>query len=77
MSKKGVRKSVQLSEHVSPIRYNLTLRPDLESFTFSGKEIISFNIKKPTFQITLHSKDLDIETAELLQKSLSRSSTGQ
>jgi puromycin-sensitive aminopeptidase len=57
-------KSVRLANHVSPSLYNLTIKPDLESFTFSGKENIKLKIDKDVKEITLHSKDLDIETVK-------------
>lgn len=40
----------------------------MESFTFSGKEIIKIKIDKDTKKITLHSKDLDIETVKYISK---------
>lgn len=58
-------KSVLLAEHISPIKYDLTLKPDLENFTFSGKEIIEISVSKATKSITLHSKDIDIETVSI------------
>lgn len=61
------KKSVRLVSHVKPERYNLTLKPDLEAFVFSGKEVISVVIGKPVSEITLHSKDLKIETVEVTQ----------
>lgn len=57
------KKSVRLPNHISPISYKLTIKPDLESFTFTGNEIIKIKIDKETNKITLHSKDIDIETA--------------
>jgi puromycin-sensitive aminopeptidase len=63
------KKSVRLPSHISPISYNLTIKSDFESFTFSGKEIIKIKIEKPTKEITLHSKDLDIETVKYIDKS--------
>jgi puromycin-sensitive aminopeptidase len=60
-------KSVRLVSHIKPERYNLTLKPDLEAFTFSGKEVIDIVIDKPVREITLHSKDIDIETVEIKQ----------
>ena len=57
-------KSVRLANHISPSVYNLTIKPDLESFTFSGKENIKIKIDKDIKEITLHSKDLDIETVK-------------
>ncbi len=64
-TKKNTKKaSVLLPSHITPIRYNLTLKPDLENFTFWGKEVIDIVIDKDIKEITLHSKDIDIETAQ-------------
>lgn len=63
MSKKI--KSILLPSEISPIHYKLTIKPDLESFTFSGHEIIYIKINKDTNKITLHSKDIDIETVKI------------
>lgn len=63
-NQKSKQKSVRLLPHVSPTHYNLHLHPDLLSFTFSGHEIIKINIDKEVKEITLHSKDLDIETVK-------------
>ncbi|MFA4853678.1 MAG: M1 family metallopeptidase, partial [Bacteroidales bacterium] len=68
-TKKSIRqpankKSVRLEGHISPICYNLTISPDILSSTFSGKEIIKIKVNKGVNQITLHSKDIDIETAK-------------
>ncbi len=60
-------KSVRLGTHIKPERYNLTLKPDLEAFTFSGKEVINITLYKAVKEIVLHSKDIDIETAEITQ----------
>lgn len=57
-------KSVRLANHISPSLYNLTIKPDLESFTFSGKENIKIKTDKDIKEITLHSKDLEIETVK-------------
>ncbi len=58
--------SVRLSTHVVPERYRIMLQPDLEAFTFSGEETIYFRLTKSTRQITLHSKDLKITTADVV-----------
>ena len=60
-------KSVRLGTHIKPERYNLTLKPDLEAFTFSGKEVINITLDKAVKEIVLHSKDIDIETVEIAQ----------
>ena len=67
MPKNKKKKSVRLVSHIKPERYNLTLKPDLEAFTFSGKEIIDILIDKPIKEITLHSKDIKIDTAEVIR----------
>ena len=63
MIKKKKPISVRLPSHITPVRYNLTLKPDLEMFTFWGKEVIDIVVDKNVKEITLHSKDIDIETA--------------
>lgn len=69
MQKNKTKKSVRLPSHISPISYKLTIKPDLESFTFSGNEIIKINTEKEINKIILHSKDIDIETASIGSKS--------
>jgi puromycin-sensitive aminopeptidase len=61
-------KSVRLPSHISPISYKLTIRPDLESFTFSGNEIIKIKVEKEANRITIHSKDIDVETVSISSK---------
>ncbi|HEY4493971.1 MAG TPA: M1 family metallopeptidase [Candidatus Paceibacterota bacterium] len=61
MKNKGVR----LSKNVTPVKYEIELRPDLDNFTFAGVETISLSILKSTKSLTLHSKEIDIETAHL------------
>lgn len=58
-------KNVRLSKDITPLEYDLTLRPDLENFTFEGFETISISVLKPIKVITLHSKDLEIETVSI------------
>lgn len=65
---KTKKKSVRLSGDIVPERYVIKLKPDLEKFTFEGEETISILIKKPTKTVTLHSKEIDIETAEIVEK---------
>ncbi len=61
-------KSVRLPSHIKPEHYLLTIKPDLEAFTFAGEEIITLSLSKPVKEITLHSKELDIEVAEIIGK---------
>lgn len=59
------KRSVRLSPNVVPNEYEIKLHPDLENFTFEGVETISLSLLKPTKEITLHSKEIEIETAEI------------
>jgi len=71
------KKSVRLPSHILPMSYNLTIKPDLESFTFSGKEIIKIKLDKEVRKITLHSKDLDIETVKYINLSAQTGKSGE
>ncbi len=57
-------RSVRLSKNVVPTEYEIRLHPDLENFTFEGVETISVDLLKSTKTLTLHSKELKIETAK-------------
>lgn len=63
---KNKQKSVRLPTHISPTHYKLTLSPDILSSVFSGHEIIKIKTENETKQITLHSKDIDIETVKYI-----------
>ena len=69
---KNTKNKVRLESHISPLHYNITLHPDLLSFIFSGKEIIKIKIDKDVKQITLHSKDIKIQTAEIIPKKINQ-----
>ncbi len=58
-------RSVRLSKNIVPIEYDIQLQPDLDNFTFEGVETITLSILKPTKTLTLHSKELQIETAHM------------
>lgn len=66
MRKISKTKSVRLGRNVVPERYAIKLKPDLEKFVFEGEETITVNVLSPTKTVTLHSKDLDIEVAEVI-----------
>ena len=59
-------KSVRLPSHVIPEHYKITLKPDLNEFTFTGEETIHLSLEKSVKQITLHSAELEIESAEFI-----------
>ncbi len=64
---KKIKKSVRLGAHIKPTRYKITLKPDLEAFVFAGEETIFLTLDKDTKTITLHSKDIEIVSAEVIQ----------
>jgi len=59
-------KNVRLSKNVIPIAYDIRLRPNLDNFTFEGMETIRLSVLQKTRIVTLHSKELEIETAEVI-----------
>src|SRR3989344_5361084 len=61
-----MRKNVRLSKYIVPSEYKIELKPDLENFTFSGIETINLSILKSTKNITLHSKEIDVETVHIV-----------
>ena len=58
-------KNIKLSKDILAVKYDITLQPDLENFTFSGFEVTNLKILKNTKSITLHSKELNIKTAQI------------
>jgi puromycin-sensitive aminopeptidase len=64
-SKIEKKNSVLLVPHITPTRYNLTLKPDMDNFVFEGSETIDIVLDKDVKTITLHSKDIAISTAEI------------
>src|SRR3989344_5676056 len=66
---KRTKNNVRLSKHVVPTKYEISLTPDLEAFVFEGEETIHLTLKKPAKTVTLHSTELEIESAEILTKS--------
>ncbi len=66
MQKKNSNKNVRLTPNVTPTQYDIEIKPDLMNFTFSGIETITLELAKPTKTLTLHSKEIEIDTAEVL-----------
>src|SRR3989344_4623814 len=60
------KNDVRLPSSVVPVEYKIELKPDLENFTFEGIETISLSLLKSSSYLTLHSKELEIETASIL-----------
>lgn len=58
-------KNVRLPDYINPIKYRITIKPDLEAFTFEGFEEIDIEIQKTTAEIILHSKEIEVESASV------------
>lgn len=58
--------SVRLASHIIPERYTIKIKPDLEKFTFEGEEEILIELLTVEKNITIHSQELDIESAEVI-----------
>ncbi len=65
MQKKLKKLNVRLDPKVIPLEYKIELKPDLENFTFSGVETITINLLRPGKFLTLHSKEIEIITAQI------------
>ena len=57
--------AVMLPKDVRPTRYTLTLRPDLETFTFSGSVAIDIEVLRPTDSIVLNAAELAITSCRV------------
>jgi puromycin-sensitive aminopeptidase len=55
-----------LPAEVRPVKYRITLSPDLTGFTFAGEETIDIEVKRPTAQIVLNAAELEIQAAHVL-----------
>eukprot|EP01112_Ceratiomyxa_fruticulosa_P011130 TRINITY_DN2998_c0_g1_i1.p1 TRINITY_DN2998_c0_g1~~TRINITY_DN2998_c0_g1_i1.p1 ORF type:complete len:855 (-),score=219.95 TRINITY_DN2998_c0_g1_i1:139-2703(-) len=56
---------VLLPANVKPSVYRVTLEPDLTTFKTKGFELISIDILEPTSTIVLHSKEIEIPSAQV------------
>ena len=50
--------------NVKPVKYQLTLEPNMEAFTFKGQESIDIEILEPTDSITLNSVEIVVQSAK-------------
>ena len=55
----------RLPTDVQPLRYSLTLTPDLKDFTFQGEAAIDIEVSAPTSRIMLNAIDLEVPSADL------------
>src|SRR5579883_180472 len=59
------RAKYSLPPIANPVSYDLHFEPDLAAFTFTGTESIKIDVLKPSKEIVLNSKLLQIENAEI------------
>jgi puromycin-sensitive aminopeptidase len=55
----------QLPPGVTPLTYDITVRPNAKAMTFSGEETVAVEVTKPTSTIVLNAADLKISRATL------------
>ena len=55
----------RLPTEVSPIKYRLTLTPDLEAFTFQGQETVEVQVAQPTARIIVNAAEIQISEVQL------------
>lgn len=58
----SVWEDVILPSSITPIHYNITLQPDMDTFRVNGTSEIEANVNKETDYIILHSKAMTIAT---------------
>ena len=56
----------RLPTDVQPLKYILTLVPNLDNFTFRGEETIEVQVVKPTSSITLNAAELEISNVQVV-----------
>ena len=52
---------VLLPKNVSPVKYTLTLKPDLETFKFGGVAQIELDVKENTQELKFHAAELEFQ----------------
>ena len=54
-----------LPANVKPSRYRLTLEPNLDNFTFKGRETVDLEVLEPTREITLNCIEIAIQSCKV------------
>ena len=57
--------AMMLPANITPIKYQLTLEPNLDRFNFQGTETVEIEVLEPTSTITLNSIEIAIRTCGL------------
>ena len=56
----------RLPDKVRPLKYHLTLTPDLERFTFRGEETVDLEIAEPTTEVVLNAVEIEVQSASVV-----------
>lgn len=56
---------LRLPQSIRPLSYDLTLNPDLDKMTFTGRTVINMSVLQKTKRIVLHSVNLNITKATI------------
>ncbi|CAG2189323.1 NPEPPS [Mytilus edulis] len=51
----------RLPQTLSPVNYNIRLKPNLKAFTFEGSEDIDIEVVKPLSKITINSVEIEVQ----------------
>src|SRR3954463_12997062 len=65
----------RLPQNVTPINYKLTFAPDLKTATFTGDEVLSATLAKPSNSITMNSAEIKISSATVTSGGTSQPAT--
>ena len=57
--------TVMLPANVRPVRYELTLAPNLDDFTFEGEEAVDIEVLELTSSVVLNCAEIAIQSSEL------------
>ncbi|MFH1141484.1 MAG: M1 family metallopeptidase [Chloroflexota bacterium] len=55
-----------LPQHVRPLKYRLTLTPDMERFTFRGEETVDIEVTRSTREIVLNAIEIKVLAASVV-----------
>ena len=57
--------AVMLPGNVRPVLYDLTLTPDLDSFTFAGEETVEIEVLESTSSVTLNCAEIEVASCRV------------
>ena len=67
---------IALPTDVAPERYEITIRPNAQALTFTGREKIALTVKRPTDRIVLNAADISFQRALLTDQPHAPASPG-